>query len=80
LSVWLVLAGLALVGLGFDAGRRDHAESARRAADARSRKLAHHTHRRARAHLRSRPVVAASAIAWTTLVSVPVLLVVSVIV
>jgi len=54
LSAWLVLAGLALIWLGIDAGRRedhaaaavaarDHAESARRAADARSRELAHHT-------------------------------------
>ena len=54
LSVWLVLVGLALVWLGVDAGRRDRgaadalaardrAESARRAADARSRELAHHT-------------------------------------
>jgi diguanylate cyclase (GGDEF)-like protein/PAS domain S-box-containing protein len=54
LSAWLVLAGLAVVWLGIDAGRRerrataalaarDRAESARRAADARSRELAHHT-------------------------------------
>jgi diguanylate cyclase (GGDEF)-like protein/PAS domain S-box-containing protein len=54
LSAWLVLAGLALLWLGIDAGRglrresdalaaRDRAESARRAADARSRELAHHT-------------------------------------
>jgi diguanylate cyclase (GGDEF)-like protein/PAS domain S-box-containing protein len=51
LSAWLVLTGLALVGLGVDAGSRerradaavaarDRAESARRAADARSRELA----------------------------------------
>ena len=51
LSAWLVLAGLALTWLGLDAHRRerragaalDRAESARRAADARSRELAHHT-------------------------------------
>ena len=54
LSAWLVVAGLALVWLGVDAGRserrenavraaRDRAVSARRAADARSRELAHHT-------------------------------------
>jgi diguanylate cyclase (GGDEF)-like protein/PAS domain S-box-containing protein len=54
LSAWLVLVGLALIWLGVDAGRRerrataalaarDRAESARRAADARSRELAHHT-------------------------------------
>jgi diguanylate cyclase (GGDEF)-like protein/PAS domain S-box-containing protein len=54
LSAWLVLTGLALIWLGIDAGRRagregaalaarDRAESARRAADARSRELAHHT-------------------------------------
>jgi diguanylate cyclase (GGDEF)-like protein/PAS domain S-box-containing protein len=51
LAAWLVLAGLALIWLGLDAGRRerrsdallDRAESARRAADARSRELAHHT-------------------------------------
>ena len=53
LSVWLVLCGLALCWLGIDAGRRerhaidavaalDRAESARRAADARSRELAEH--------------------------------------
>ena len=51
LSVWLVVTGLALTWLGFDASRRerhasaalaarDRAESARRAADARSRELA----------------------------------------
>jgi diguanylate cyclase (GGDEF)-like protein/PAS domain S-box-containing protein len=54
LSAWLVLVGLALVWVGIDAARRarregaalaarDRAESARRAADARSRELAHHT-------------------------------------
>ncbi len=54
LSAWLVLTGLAILWLGVDAGRRerregaalaarDRAESARRAADARSRELAHHT-------------------------------------
>jgi diguanylate cyclase (GGDEF)-like protein/PAS domain S-box-containing protein len=54
LSAWLVVAGLGVVWLGIDAGRsqrrasdalaaRDRAESARRAADARSRELAHHT-------------------------------------
>jgi diguanylate cyclase (GGDEF)-like protein/PAS domain S-box-containing protein len=54
LSAWLVVAGLALVWLGIDAARserresdalaaRDRAESERRAADARSRELAHHT-------------------------------------
>jgi diguanylate cyclase (GGDEF)-like protein/PAS domain S-box-containing protein len=53
LSLWLVLVGLALIWLGIDAGRRerrasaalaarDRAESARRAADARSRELADH--------------------------------------
>jgi diguanylate cyclase (GGDEF)-like protein/PAS domain S-box-containing protein len=53
LSAWLVVAGLALTWLGVDAGRRerrataalaarDRAESARRAADARSRELAGH--------------------------------------
>ncbi|HEX5618116.1 MAG TPA: EAL domain-containing protein [Solirubrobacteraceae bacterium] len=51
---WLVLCGLVLAGLGIDAGRRerrtavavaalDRAESARRAADARSRELADHS-------------------------------------
>jgi diguanylate cyclase (GGDEF)-like protein/PAS domain S-box-containing protein len=54
LSAWLVLCGLVLCGLGVDAGRReqraartvaalDRAESARRAADARSRELADHS-------------------------------------
>jgi diguanylate cyclase (GGDEF)-like protein/PAS domain S-box-containing protein len=51
LAAWLVVAGLAVIWLGVDAGRRerhagaaiDRAESARRAADARSRELAHHT-------------------------------------
>jgi diguanylate cyclase (GGDEF)-like protein/PAS domain S-box-containing protein len=53
-SAWLVVTGLGIIWLGFDAGRRerregdalaarDRAESARRAADARSRELAHHT-------------------------------------
>ena len=53
LSVWLVVCGLALCWLGIDAGRRerhavdavaalDRAESARRAADTRSRELAEH--------------------------------------
>jgi len=53
LSAWLVLAGLVLTWLGIDAGRgarhanaalvaRDRAESARRAADARSHELAGH--------------------------------------
>jgi diguanylate cyclase (GGDEF)-like protein/PAS domain S-box-containing protein len=53
LSAWLVVTGLALGWLGLDAGRRerhataavaarDRAESARRAADARSRELAGH--------------------------------------
>ena len=51
ISGWLVLVGLALIWLGVDARRRegvalaarDRAESARRAADARSLELAHHT-------------------------------------
>jgi diguanylate cyclase (GGDEF)-like protein/PAS domain S-box-containing protein len=54
ISAWLVLCGLVLCGLGVDAGRReqraartvaalDRAESARRAADARSRELADHS-------------------------------------
>jgi diguanylate cyclase (GGDEF)-like protein/PAS domain S-box-containing protein len=54
LSGWLVLCGVVLFGLGIDAGRRetravvagaalDRAESARRAADARSRELADHS-------------------------------------
>ena len=53
LSIWLVLCGLALCWLGIDASRRERhaidavaalgrAESARRAADARSRELAEH--------------------------------------
>jgi diguanylate cyclase (GGDEF)-like protein/PAS domain S-box-containing protein len=54
LSAWLVLCGVVMCGLGVDAGRRatraavavaalDRAESARRAADARSRELADHS-------------------------------------
>ncbi|HET8756749.1 MAG TPA: EAL domain-containing protein [Solirubrobacteraceae bacterium] len=54
LAVWLVVCGIVLAGLGLDAGRRetrtahavaalDRAESARRAADARSRELADHS-------------------------------------
>jgi diguanylate cyclase (GGDEF)-like protein/PAS domain S-box-containing protein len=54
LAGWLVLCGIVLAGLGFDAGRKeqraavavaalDRAESARRAADARSRELADHS-------------------------------------
>ncbi|MGH2948857.1 MAG: hypothetical protein ACRDPC_21820, partial [Solirubrobacteraceae bacterium] len=53
LSAWLVVTGVALTGLGIDAGRRERqadvavaarerAESARRAADERSRELADH--------------------------------------
>jgi diguanylate cyclase (GGDEF)-like protein/PAS domain S-box-containing protein len=54
LAAWLVLCGIVMAFLGFDAGRReraavvavaalDRAESARRAADARSRELADHS-------------------------------------